>query len=139
MRLARGRDSGMAGRGIPDGRVVGSFSVTESAGGRPFTPSRTPAIPPSALARLVAGELHKAEAGFAPDPARLAQGWTYRFVAEAVRAEEMATLYRELGFEVALEPVGEAASPACRECRLVAVLRFRAIYTRRHHGDQASG
>ncbi len=84
----------------------------------------------SALDRLVAVEQHKASAGFRPDEARLADGWEYRFVTDAQRAEEMAALYRELGFEVALDAVGEAASPACRDCRLVAVLRFRALYTR---------
>ncbi len=85
----------------------------------------------SGLEHLVAAERHKAEGGFAPDPARLAQGWTYRFVTDGARAEEHADSYRDLGFEVALDPVGEAASPACRECRLVAMLHFRAIYTRR--------
>lgn len=85
----------------------------------------------SALDRLVAIEQHKAQAAFRPDEARLADGWVYRFVADGTRAEEHAALYRELGFEVALDPVGEAVKPECQECRLVAALRFRAIYTRR--------
>ncbi len=127
---ARGRDGEIAGPGVPDGRVTGDSLVTESAGGRPVTPSRPPALAPSPLERLVEVERHKAEAGFAPDPARLAAGWSYRFVADGERAEEMAALYRELGFEIALDAVGEATAPACRECRLVAALRFRALYTR---------
>ncbi len=85
----------------------------------------------SALERLLAVERHRAEAAFRPDEARLAAGWSYRFVADGERAEEHAASYRELGFEVALDPVGEAVKPECRECRLVAALRFRAIYTRR--------
>ncbi len=121
----------MAGPGVPDGRVAGQSPATESAGGRPVTPSRPPAIAPSTLERLVAAEAYRAEASFAPDPARLAGGWTYRFVADGARAEEHAASYRELGFEVVLDPVGEAVKPECRECRLVAALRFRAIYTRR--------
>ncbi len=121
----------MAGPGVPDGRAVGNFAAAESAGGRPVPQSRSPAVAQSALERLVAAERHRASTGFRPDEARLAAGWVYRFVADGPRAEEHAASYRELGFEVALDPVGEAASPACRECRLVAVLRFRAIYTRR--------
>ncbi len=121
----------MAGPGVPDGRAVGNFAAAESAGGQPLPPSRPPAIPPSALERLAAVEFHKATAGFRPDETRLAAGWVYRFVTDAARAEETAALYRELGFEVALDPVGEAASPECRDCRLVAALAFRAIYTRR--------
>ena len=123
MRTARRRDGETAGA-----RASAGY---RQAGGRPDSQARRPAVPPSALERLVAIERHKAESGFAPDPLRLAAGWDYRFVADAARAEESATVYRELGFEVALEPVGEAASPECRDCRLVAVLRFRAIYTRR--------
>lgn len=84
-----------------------------------------------AVERLIAVESHKAEVGFEPDPARLADGWEYRFVADGARAEESAALYRELGFEVCADPVGAAASPACADCRLVALLHFRAIYTRR--------
>ncbi len=128
--MARGRDGGMAGRGVLDGRAAGESPVTESAGGHPLPPSRPPAIPPSSLERLVAAEAHRAEVGFRPDEARLADGWAYRFVADGARAEEAATLYRELGFEVALDAVGEAVSPACRDCRLVAALHFRALYTR---------
>lgn len=88
----------------------------------------------SALDRLVALEAHRASVGFLPDPSRLADGWEYRFVADGHRAEESVALYRELGFEVAAEPVGAAASPQCEDCQLVAAFSFRAIYTRRAGG-----
>ncbi|MDT8340696.1 MAG: hypothetical protein RQ751_04215 [Longimicrobiales bacterium] len=46
-----------------------------------------------------------AEGRFRPDPGRTAAGWQYRFVTHTERAREMADLYRQLGFEVALERV----------------------------------
>lgn len=124
----------MAGPGVPDGRADRESPVAESAGGRPIVPSRPPAVPLSALDGLVAVERHKGSAGFAPDSARLAEGWEYRFVAEGGRAEESGALYRELGFEVAIDPVGPATSAECESCRLVALLKFRALYTRRPPG-----
>lgn len=84
-----------------------------------------------ALDRLIALEAHRAGVGFRPDPARLAEGWEYRFVADARRAEESIALYRELGFEVTADPVGAPISAACADCALAAALGFRALYTRR--------
>jgi hypothetical protein len=67
-----------------------------------------------------------------PDPARVAQGWERRFVVEGSRAEEMMALYRDLGYEVCADPVDpRGMAQGCRECALVAALRFRTIYTRR--------
>lgn len=66
----------------------------------------------------------------APDPARLAGGWTPRFVAGPDRVEEVVQLYRELDLEVAADPVApERLQDQCRDCR-VALLRFRYVYTR---------
>lgn len=70
-----------------------------------------------------------------PAASRAAAGWEFRFVAEGLRAREMVQLYRELGFEVAADPVAEEdigeAGPHCDACRSVAADRFLAIYTRR--------
>jgi hypothetical protein len=67
-----------------------------------------------------------------PDPARIARGWERRFVVEGSRAEEMMAIYRELGYEVCADPVDpKELDDGCRECALVAALRFRTIYTRR--------
>lgn len=68
---------------------------------------------------------------FTPDPARIAEGWTPRFAAGPDRIDEMIQLYRELGFEVVADPVRpEDAEDDCRDCRLLALARFRFIYTR---------
>jgi hypothetical protein len=63
----------------------------------------------------------------------LAAGWERRFVAEEPRLSESAGLYRSLGFEVALRPLGEADLTAedCTECFKADPARFRVIYTRR--------
>jgi hypothetical protein len=88
----------------------------------------------SALGSLVQLEAHRAlsEAAVTADPERLRDGWERRFVADLRRAEEALALYRELGYEVCADPIraGDLADE-CDECQLVAMLKFRMIYTRR--------
>ncbi|HUH13423.1 MAG TPA: hypothetical protein VMK65_09950 [Longimicrobiales bacterium] len=84
------------------------------------------------LEGLAALEAHRAGLAFEPDPARIAQGWAFRFIADGPRVLESAALYRELGFEVCDDPVpARSLSSQCSDCQLVAALRFRALYTRR--------
>lgn len=74
----------------------------------------------------------------APDPARIAEGWEHRFVAAGERVDEMAALYRELGFEVVTDPVGgEGMDEGCSAC-FAGQVRYRAIYTRRPGVTEAS-
>ena len=66
------------------------------------------------------------------DPKLTAEGWISRFVAQGARCEELARLYREMGFEVLLVPLAVSQfSDQCGDCRLAAVLQFKLIYTRR--------
>ena len=66
------------------------------------------------------------------DPRLLAEGWESRFVGQGARLEEMSRLYRSLGFEVLEQPLTPAMmGDDCADCRLVALLDFRLIYTRR--------
>ena len=77
---------------------------------------------------------------FAPDPRRVAEGWERRFVADEARAAEMMRLYEELGFETVADPIRtEDVSDACGDCRLVAALRFKMIYTRRRTASSGTG
>jgi hypothetical protein len=72
------------------------------------------------------------EAQLAPDPVRLADGWERRFIADGRRAEEMMALYRELGFEVCADPVRpEQMEDDCEDCKLLMLLEFKTIYTRK--------
>ncbi len=68
-------------------------------------------------------------------------GWEKRFVACEPRLSEMADMYREIGFEVHLEPLPskeerEAEGSSCKEkectaCFEVNTERYRIIFTRR--------
>ena len=85
------------------------------------------------LGRLVELEARLAdwETRLREDPVRIADGWTRRFIADAARAEEALDLYAELGFEVCADPVrAEEIADECEDCRLLAALQFRTIYTR---------
>ncbi len=95
----------------------------------------------SSLGRLVGLEARLAEweTRLRPDPARLADGWTRRFIADGARAEEAIALYRELGFEVCADPVRpEEIAEECGDCRLLAALKFKTIYTRPDRGRTVS-
>lgn len=71
-------------------------------------------------------------ASVSPDPRRLAEGWTFRFLADGERAVETASLYRELGFRVLLDPVqSDHMAEGCKGCILVDALRFQMVYTRK--------
>lgn len=66
------------------------------------------------------------------DPARLADGWERRFIADARRAEEAIELYAQLGYEVCADPVrAEELGDECDDCQLLAALQFKMIYTRK--------
>jgi len=86
------------------------------------------------LSRMVRQEAHRvmSEAQLSPDPARLADGWERRFIADGDRADEAIRLYQELGFEVAADPITqEQMGGDCTDCQLLMLLKFRTIYTRR--------
>ena len=66
------------------------------------------------------------------DPARIADGWERRFIADAQRAQEAMELYAQLGYEVCADPVSpEEVGEDCGDCQLLAALQFKVIYTRR--------
>jgi hypothetical protein len=68
----------------------------------------------------------------AVDPERIRAGWQHRFVAAGARADEMIELYRELGFEVAADPVVTGRMvEGCAACFGASADEYRSIYTRR--------
>jgi hypothetical protein len=86
------------------------------------------------LSSIVQMEAHRmvSQAGIEPDPQRIADGWERRFIADGARAEEAVALYQELGYEVVADDVSPDDLPeGCEACRLVAMLKFKSIYTRR--------
>jgi hypothetical protein len=86
------------------------------------------------LSGVVQGEAHRmlSEAQLAPDPARAAEGWERRFITDGTRLDEVVALYEAAGFEVCADPIRREEFPDdCDDCQLLALLRFRTIYTRR--------
>ena len=57
------------------------------------------------------------------------EGWEKRFTADAPRLTEAVETYKELGFEVHLEPV-DTSSEECTSCLTVLTDRYKSIYTR---------
>ena len=57
------------------------------------------------------------------------EGWEKRFTADDPRLTEAVEMYKELGFEVHLEPV-ESSSEECTSCLTVFTDRYKTIYTR---------
>ena len=57
------------------------------------------------------------------------EGWEKRFTADDARLTEAVETYRELGFEVHLEPV-DTSSEECTSCMTVFTDRYKTIYTR---------
>jgi hypothetical protein len=93
---------------------------------------------PARLASIVRAEAERrhAESSMRPNPERVAEGWEHRFVIEAVRVADLVRLYEEAGFEVLVEAVEpEQIDPDCADCRLMAALEFRAVYTRPRSGS----
>ena len=58
------------------------------------------------------------------------EGWEKRFTMDEPRLSEMAEQYKELGFEVLLEPI-DLSSEECLTCITASPDRYRTIYTRR--------
>jgi hypothetical protein len=60
-----------------------------------------------------------------------AEGWERRFTADLQRIQEAIELYRQLGYEVRVESVRQAAPTVdCGPCH-AAALPFKTIYTRK--------
>ena len=72
------------------------------------------------------------EAQLEADPELLAAGWERRFVADRQRASEAMELYEQLGYEVCTRSLGsDELGDECEDCKLVALLQFQTIYTRK--------
>ena len=61
------------------------------------------------------------------------EGWEKRFTADDPRLTEAIEMYKELGFEVHLEPV-DASSEECTNCLTDFTARYKTIYTRPRKG-----
>lgn len=58
------------------------------------------------------------------------EGWEKRFTIDEPRLSEMANEYRELGFEVLIEPF-EAETLQCSNCYKTSTQQYKTIYIRK--------
>ena len=66
------------------------------------------------------------------NPDLVAQGWERRFVTDGRRLKEYAELYAAMGYEVQAEPIRAVeVGPDCLDCRLIMLLQFHTLYTRK--------
>lgn len=92
------------------------------------------------LTSLVRGEAVRTDSTerIQPDPARIAAGWSRRFVIERGRIADLVALYESTGFEVAADSVApELLQDECTDCKLVVHLDYVQLYTRRRKQDGA--
>jgi hypothetical protein len=58
------------------------------------------------------------------------QGWQKQVMYDEPRLSELAEMYRQIGFEVHLEPFIADDEAGCAECMKIAPERYKTIYTR---------
>jgi len=59
------------------------------------------------------------------------EGWTARFIGSEPRLSEVAEMYREIGYEVRLEPFdGSACDGCCKECFSGALFPAMVVYVK---------
>jgi hypothetical protein len=59
------------------------------------------------------------------------QGWQKQATYDEPRLSELVDMYREIGFEVHLEPFDPLQEPGCTGCLEASPERYRTIYTRK--------
>jgi hypothetical protein len=61
------------------------------------------------------------------------QGWKKQFIADEPRLSESVELYKELGFEVHLEPLDLNEMPGeCNKCMAESPEKYKIIFTRKN-------
>jgi len=63
------------------------------------------------------------------------EGWETRFFGQEPRISEMAELYRELGFEVLIEPLISEGCDGCTECFEDVINPILVVYTRKNNNS----
>ena len=59
------------------------------------------------------------------------QGWQKLATYDEPRLSELVEMYREIGFEVHLEPFDALQEPGCTGCLQASPERYQTIYTRK--------
>ena len=59
------------------------------------------------------------------------EGWERQNALDEPRLSEVADMYREIGFEVRIEPFDPDKESGCTECMKASAEKYKTIYTRR--------
>ena len=57
------------------------------------------------------------------------EGWKKQSTYDEPRLSELIEIYKEIGFEVHLEPFDPEEEPGCAECMKISPERYKTIYT----------
>ena len=68
--------------------------------------------------------------GMPTDPLVL-DGWERQNTLDEPRLSEVAEMYREIGFEVRIEPFDPDRETGCTECMKASAEKYKTIYTRK--------
>ena len=61
------------------------------------------------------------------------EGWLKRITYDEPRLVELVQMYKDLGFEVHLEPFDPETEPDCVQCVRCTPDQYKTIYTRKKH------
>jgi hypothetical protein len=61
----------------------------------------------------------------------ISDGWDKQATYDDPRLCEMVNMYKEIGFEVHLEPFDPESEDSCTDCMMLTPERFKTIYTRK--------
>ena len=70
-----------------------------------------------------------------PEENLIKEGWQKQATYDEPRLSEMVDMYKEIGFEVHLEPFNAANENGCTDCMASFPEQFKTIYTRRKNGE----
>ncbi len=59
------------------------------------------------------------------------EGWEKRATYDEPRLSEMVEMYKEIGFEVLMEPFSPEDEPGCAECMKDSPQQYKTVYTRK--------
>jgi len=66
-----------------------------------------------------------------PEEKLISEGWEKQATYDDPRLSEMVDVYKEIGFEVHLEPFNAANEEGCTGCMAISPDQFKTIYTRK--------
>jgi hypothetical protein len=64
-------------------------------------------------------------------------GWQKQSTTDEPRLSELAEMYKDIGYDVHLEPFHPEEEPGCTECMKLQADRYKTIYIRKKSGQES--